>query len=314
MTHVRRTSIGCAALLFCLTVGLAYGVSNGEKTKVNGVITGRTGETLTVNSEGTSVVVVLNDDTKVQQPKGLGLRKKQMSATVLIPGLKVSVDGVGDAQSRVVAKSINFSSDDLEMAEAIQAGLTPTKHKVATNTQNIAANKQATETNAQGIAANQVQTAANKEQIANNQEQIEANDQQIQATTKRFSELSEYDTKGDAVVNFAVGSAVISASDKATLKQLAQTAVGLTGYIIQVKGFADTSGNAAMNQKLSMDRAQEVIAYLLQDCKVPVRHIVAPGAMGTVDPAAPNETASGRAENRRVEVNVLVNKGLAGGN
>jgi len=314
MTHVRRTSIGCAALLFCLTVGLAYGVSNGEKTKVNGVITGRTGETLTVNSEGTSVVVVLNDDTKVQQPKGLGLRKKQMSATVLIPGLKVSVDGVGDAQSRVVAKSINFSSDDLEMAEAIQAGLTPTKHKVATNAQNIAANKQATETNAQGIAANQVQTAANKEQIANNQEQIEANDQQIQATTKRFSELSEYDTKGDAVVNFAVGSAVISASDKATLKQLAQTAVGLTGYIIQVKGFADTSGNAAMNQKLSMDRAQEVIAYLLQDCKVPVRHIVAPGAMGTVDPAAPNETASGRAENRRVEVKVLVNKGLAGGN
>jgi OOP family OmpA-OmpF porin len=314
MTHVRRTSIGCAALLFCLTVGLAYGVSNGERTKVNGVITGRTGETLTVNSEGTSVVVVLNDDTKVQQPKGLGLRKKQMSATVLIPGLKVSVDGVGDAQSRVVAKSINFSSDDLEMAEAIQAGLTPTKHKVATNTQNIAANKQATETNAQGIAANQVQTAANKEQIANNQEQIEANDQQIQATTKRFSELSEYDTKGDAVVNFAVGSAVISASDKATLKQLAQTAVGLTGYIIQVKGFADTSGNAAMNQKLSMDRAQEVIAYLLQDCKVPVRHIVAPGAMGTVDPAAPNETASGRAENRRVEVKVLVNKGLAGGN
>jgi len=314
MTHVRRTSIGCAALLFCLTVGLAYGVSNGEKTKVNGVITGRTGETLTVNSEGTSVVVVLNDDTKVQQPKGLGLRKKQMSATVLIPGLKVSVDGVGDAQSRVVAKSINFSSDDLEMAEAIQAGLTPTKHKVATNAQNIAANKQATETNAQGIAANQVQTAANKQQIANNQEQIEANDQQIQATTKRFSELSEYDTKGDAVVNFAVGSAVISASDKATLKQLAQTAVGLTGYIIQVKGFADTSGNAAMNQKLSMDRAQEVIAYLLQDCKVPVRHIVAPGAMGTVDPAAPNETASGRAENRRVEVKVLVNKGLAGGN
>jgi OOP family OmpA-OmpF porin len=314
MTHVRRTSFGCAALLLCLTVGLAYGASNGEKTKVNGVITGRTGETLTVNSDGTKVIVVLNDDTKVQQPKGLGLRKKQMSATVLIPGLKVSVDGVGDAQSRVVAKTINFSSDDLEMAEAIQAGLTPTKHAVATNAQNIAANKQATETNAQGIAANQVQTAANKQQIANNQEQIDANQQEIQATTKRFSELSEYDTKGDAVVNFAVGSSVISASDKAALKQLAQTAVGLTGYLIQVKGFADSSGNAAMNQKLSMDRAQEVIAYLIQDCKVPVRHVIAPGAMGTVDPAAPNETSQGRAENRRVEVKVLVNKGLAAGN
>jgi outer membrane protein OmpA-like peptidoglycan-associated protein len=276
------------------------------------MITGRTGESVTIKTtDGSAVTVVLNDDTKVQQPKGLGLRKKQMSATVLVPGLKISVDGVGDAQSRVVAKTINFNSDDLETAEAIQAGLTPTKQAVATNQQNIAANKQATQTNAQGIAANQVQTAANKQQIANNQEQIDANQQEIQATTKRFSELSEYDTKGDAVVNFAVGSSVISASDKAALKQLAQSATGLTGYIIQVKGFADTSGNAAMNQKLSMERAQEVIAFLLQDCNVPVRHIVAPGAMGTADPTASNETASGRAENRRVEVKVLVNKGLS---
>jgi outer membrane protein OmpA-like peptidoglycan-associated protein len=291
---------------------MAYGASNGEKVKVQGMITGRTGESVTIKTtDGSAVTVVLNDDTKVQQPKGLGLRKKQMSATVLVPGLKISVDGVGDAQSRVVAKTINFNSDDLETAEAIQAGLTPTKQAVATNQQNIAANKQATQTNAQGIAANQVQTAANKQQIANNQEQIDANQQEIQATTKRFSELSEYDTKGDAVVNFAVGSSVISASDKAALKQLAQSATGLTGYIIQVKGFADTSGNAAMNQKLSMERAQEVIAFLLQDCNVPVRHIVAPGAMGTADPTASNETASGRAENRRVEVKVLVNKGLS---
>jgi len=310
-----KTRIGYAALVLCLAVGMAYGASNGEKVKVQGMITGRTGESVTIKTtDGSAVTVVLNDDTKVQQPKGLGLRKKQMSATVLVPGLKISVDGVGDAQSRVVAKTINFNSDDLETAEAIQAGLTPTKQAVATNQQNIAANKQATQTNAQGIAANQVQTAANKQQIANNQEQIDANQQEIQATTKRFSELSEYDTKGDAVVNFAVGSSVISASDKAALKQLAQSATGLTGYIIQVKGFADTSGNAAMNQKLSMERAQEVIAFLLQDCNVPVRHIVAPGAMGTADPTASNETASGRAENRRVEVKVLVNKGLSAGN
>lgn len=315
MMQNRKTRIGYAALVCCLAVGMAYGASNGEKVKVQGMITGRTGESVTIKTtDGSTVTVVLNDDTKVQQPKGLGLRKKQISATILVPGLKISVDGVGDAQSHVVAKTINFSSDDLEMAEMIQAGLTPTKQAVATNQQNIAANKQATQTNAQGIAANQVQTAANKQQIANNQEQIDANQQEIQATTKRFSELSEYDTKGDAVVNFAVGSSVISASDKATLKQLAQSAIGLTGYIIQVKGFADTSGNASMNQKLSMDRAQEVVAFLLQDCNIPVRHIVAPGAMGTADPAAPNETASGRAENRRVEVKVLVNKGLSAGN
>ena len=187
MMQSRKRNVGYVALVFCLAVGMAYGASNGEKAKVNGVITGRTGDSLTIkSSDGSTVTVVLDDNTKVQQPKGLGLRKKQMSATVLVPGLKISVDGVGDAQSRVVAKSITFSSDDLEMAEAIQAGLTPTKQAVATNQQDIAANKQATQTNAQGIAANQVQTAANKQQIANNQEQIDANQQEIQATTKRF--------------------------------------------------------------------------------------------------------------------------------
>ena len=304
--------VACTALLCFLLVGSTYGASNGEKTKVEGVIATRTGETLVVSTASGNVTVVLTDDTKVQQPKGLGLRKKQMSATVLIPGLRISVDGIGDAQSRVTANTIDFTSDDLETAEAIQAGLTPTKHAVATNQQDIAANKKATEANADAIAANKVKTAANQQAIANNQEQIDANQQQILDNSKRFSELSEYDTKADISVNFAVGSSAISANDKAALSKLAHDAVNSTGYIISVKGFADSSGNAAMNQKLSMDRAQEVIAYLIQDCNVPVRHVVAPGAMGTADPAAPNETAQGRAENRRVEVKVLVNKGLAG--
>jgi outer membrane protein OmpA-like peptidoglycan-associated protein len=248
----------------------------------------------------------------VSAPKGLGLRKKQMSVTILVPGLRVTAEGVGDAQSRVVAKSITFDADDLQMAEAIQAGLTPTKQAVATNQQNIAANKKATQANAQGIQTNSTDIPANQAATSANQQAISANQQQIQDTTKRFSELSEYDTKADISVNFAVGKSVISADDKAALAKLAKDAVGTTGYIIDVKGFADSSGQAAMNQQLSMDRAQAVIAYLIQDCKVPVRHIIAPGAMGTADPAASNETASGRAENRRVEVKVLVNKGLAG--
>ena len=296
-----KPKVAYIAVLCSLFAGLAYGVSGGEKAKIKGVIATRTGETLVVSTGSGDVTVVLTDDTKVKK-----------SAAVLIPGLRVTVEGVGDAQSRVVAKSINFDSQDLETAEAIQAGATPTKQAVKSNAQNIAANKQATETNAQGIAANQVQTAANKQEIAANQEQIDADQEKIQATTKRFSELSEYDVKGDLTVNFASGSSVVSANDKAALSKLAQDAVNLTGYIISVKGFASTTGGAAMNQKLSMDRAQAVMAYLIQNCKVPVRHIVAPGAMGTADPTAPNETAQGRAENRRAEVKVLVNKGLAG--
>ena len=302
----------CSAVQCCLLVGLAFGVSNGEKAKVKGVIATRTGETVVLATDAGNVTVVLNDDTKVQQPKGLGMRKKQMSVTVLVPGLRVTAEGVGDAQSRVVAKSITFDGDDLQMAEAIQAGLTPTKQVVQTNTGNIAANKQATQANQQAIQANSADISANQAATSANQQAISANQQQIQETTKRFSELSEYDTKADISVNFAVGKSTISANDKAALSKLAHDAVGTTGYIISVKGFADSSGAAAMNQQLSMDRAQAVIAYLIQDGNVPVRHIVAPGAMGTADPAAPNETAAGRAENRRVEVKVLVNKGLAG--
>lgn len=313
MKKTSRLMVACSVLLCCLSVGVAYGASNGEKVKIKGLITTRTGETLTIKTtSGGNVVVVLNDDTKVQQPKGLGLRKKQMSAAVLIPGLAVSVDGVGDAQSRVAAKTIMFDEDGLQLAETIQAGLTPTRQAVETNQENISSNKQDIQSNQEDITANQVKTAANKEEITANREDIAANQQDIEATTKRFSELGEYDTKAEVNVNFAIGKSTISAADKSALLALAHDAVGLTGYIVQVKGFADSSGNAAMNQQLSMDRAQEVVAYLIQDGNIPVRHVIAPGAMGIADPAAANETAQGRAENRRVEVKILVNKGVAG--
>ena len=88
----------------------------------------------------------------MQQPKGLGVRKKQMSAAALIPGLKVSVDGTSQDATHVLAKSITFDKDDLQTAEMIQAGLNPTEQKVAANQQNIAENKQ-------NIAANKQATA-----------------------------------------------------------------------------------------------------------------------------------------------------------
>jgi OOP family OmpA-OmpF porin len=316
MNQHRRLIVACTALLCILFAGFAYGESNGKKIKVNGMITGRDGENLTLKTTngGTNVVVVLTDETKVQIPKGLlKIRKSDQAVTALLPGLRIEAEGTG-TDTRVVAKSITFSKDDLRMAEMIQAGLTPTQQDVATNKQNIASNKSGIEANQQDTAANKVQIASNQQAIGANQEQIAASQQEIAATNKRFSELSEYDTKGTATVLFASGSTVISAKGKEDLSQLAHSAVGTTGYIIQVKGFADSSGNAAMNQKLSMERAQGVIAYLLQNCNIPLRHIVAPGAMGEADPAGSNEAADGRAENRRVEVKVVVNRGVAGGN
>ena len=294
MIALRRWTAVLPLLLcwFLLAPASAQSPDNTQKVKVRGLITDRTGDTLTLKTSEGIVTVALTDETKAQKPKGLGLRKTQMSFTALMPGLKVTVEGVRDDQNRVIARTIIFSGDDLKTAEAIQAGLSPTQQAVETNKQNIEANK--------------VETAANRERI-------EANEQEIEDVSKRFSDLTQFDTKGELTVFFDSGSTKISQQDKAGLMDLAHQAVNLTGYIVQVKGFADSSGNAAMNQKLSMDRAQEVIAYLIQNCNVPVRRIVAPGAMGTADPAATNETAQGRAQNRRVEVKVLVNRGLAAG-
>jgi len=296
--HNKRMRIVVGLLAVCF-VALLSAYAQSEKTKVKGLITARTGDTIVLKTtDGSTMTVTLDDDTKVQQPKGLGIRKKQMSAAVLIPGLKVSVDGTSQDATHVLAKSITFDGDDLETAEMIQAGLSPTEQKVAANQRNIEENEQNVEANKQNIAANKAT--------------IDANAAEAAEASKRFSELSDYDTKAQLDVHFSSGSSDISEADQEALKKLAQNAVNLTGYIVQVKGFADSSGNAAMNQNLSMERAQNVIAFLLQNCNVPVRHIVAPGALGEAAPVASNETVAGRAENRRVEVKVLLNKGLAG--
>ena len=243
---------------------MAASGASGDKAEVKGMIISRTGETLIVKNSSGQFTVLLTEDTKTKDNKGLmGLRKEYMANTVLIPGLKVNVQGTSGDGNQIVATVITVDGDDLETAEMIQAGLHPTA-------------------------------------------------QQVQENTDRFSKLAEYDVKAEATVTFKVGSTQVSAEDLKKLKELAQNAVGLTGYLIEVKGFADSSGDAIMNEKLSEDRAEAVVGYLVQQCNVPVRHIVAPGAMGEYQPAATNETSEGRAQNRRVEVKVLVNKGITG--
>jgi outer membrane protein OmpA-like peptidoglycan-associated protein len=262
-----------------------------NNVKIKGLITERTGETMTLKTaDAPKVVVVLSDDTKIEQPKGaFGLRKQHYNLTSLVPGLAVEVEGTNNDKNQLVANKVKFSKASLQTADAIQAGLKPTEAAVA-------ANKQATETNQQGVQENA--------------QQIGVNQKDIEETNKRFSDLSDYQVKDSAEVLFAPGSEKISDQDKAALSQLATVAKPLNGYVVQVKGYADSTGNAAMNQQLSLDRSEAVIAYLEQSGGIPILHIVAPGAMGTSNPAASNETAQGRAENRRVEVKVLLNKGM----
>ena len=301
----RKLMVASLMTMFFLPMASVLGASD-DKTQVKGMIISRTGDTLLVSSSGAKVTVVLTDDTRTQDNKGLlGLRKEYMSNTVLIPGLKVKIEGVSDNEGRVVAKTISVDGDDLETAEMIQAGLNPTAEQVAANVQAIEGNKQ-------NITANQQSIAANQQNIEANKGQIEKNIKDIQENTDRFYKLGEYDVKAELNVKFKVGSSQVSPEDQKQLAQLAKNAIEQTGYIIEVRGYADSSGNARMNEELSKDRAEAVVGYLVQQCSVPVRHITAPGALGEYQPAASNETAQGRAENRRVQVRVLVNKGISG--
>ncbi len=151
---------------------------------------------------------------------------------------------------------------------------------------------------------------APKMNIKADQDAIDANLQDIEDNNKRFAALSNYDVRASTSLHFSISSATLSDEDKKVLSELAQTATSVPGYIVEITGYADVAGSASMNTELSEDRAKAVINYLTQKGNVPVRHIVAPGAMGEYGAAATKETKAGRAENRRVEVKVLANRGL----
>jgi OmpA-OmpF porin, OOP family len=292
-----KTSLACVAVIAFVASGLAQSVTAGEKVKTSGLITGRSGEDLKVKTNDLGdITVVLTDDTKVEQPKGLlKVRKTNMGMAVLVPGLAVQVEGVGDANGRVTAEKIKFSKESLKIANQVQAGLTPTSEDVQANKQAIAANQGA-------IASNQATIASNKA----------ADEQEVERVNKRFSDLTDYDTKASLTLYYPVGGSKLDEKQQAELADLAKKAGSFQGYIVQVAGYTDSSGNAEYNQELSEDRAQNVVAYLQQSGNIPLRHIVAPGIMGETNPAATNESAQGRAENRRVVVKVLVNKGASG--
>jgi len=297
---MKRINVSALALIFTLACTALTSAFGGDTRTVKGLITARTADTITVRADGAAQTITLTDETKVQSPKGLGIRKEQMSWASLIPGLKVQVKAVPDASGNLIAKEIKFSKDDLQTASMIQAGLTPTEEKVAANAQNIGTNQENIAANKENIAVNSANIGANKAQIASNQQEV----------SRRFEQLADYEVKSEAKIYFRSGESTLGADDKAALSQLAAEATKLSGYIVEVQGFADAVGNATANQSLSKERAYAVVNYLMQEGNIPPRHIVSHGAMGIARPAASNETSQGRSANRRVEVRVMVNKGI----
>jgi outer membrane protein OmpA-like peptidoglycan-associated protein len=272
-------------------------VAEGQKIETKGLILTRDGENMTVETRDMgTVVVTLTPETKVKVPKGM-FRHEEMEVTYLIPGVEVQVKGKGTPNGQVVAEDVEFTKDSWGRAKQAHAAMTATKAQTEANKQGVAANQQGIAANQQGIAANQAQLGQHSEKLV--------------AVEKKFSDLTEYDVKKDISINFETGKSEISDEGKKQLTDLANEAKGLKGYLVEVKGFASTSGNAERNQALSDERAEKV-EEVLQQQGIALQHIINTGAMGTSGEVASNDTEEGRKQNQRVEVKVLVNRGVGG--
>jgi OOP family OmpA-OmpF porin len=297
-------NIFVAALLLAALVLLCSAVV--AQTQIQGVIDGRSGATMTVKTaDGTNVVVLLTSTTQVEEVEGgLKMRKKEMGMTALIPGLPVEVKG-STVNNQLVAEEVKFKGSDLKTAQDMQASMAPIKAQEAAQQAQLAQEQANLKQQQAALTAEQQKQAADEAKIA-------ANKAAAAKANQRFSELGEYNTLGEVDVLFANGKILVAPEYKTQLMELAQKAKTIDGYMIQVKGYASAVGSSAMNQKLSTERANNVTEFLEQKGGIPLTNMLAPGAMGTSKQVAPDTTKEGQAENRRVTVKILQNKGIAG--
>lgn len=140
-------------------------------------------------------------------------------------------------------------------------------------------------------------------------------DEQTAATEAlrgRMGEIDQYNVKGTINVNFDTGKAVLSPQAKNDLCAAASAAEGMSNALLLVVGYTDSTGDEDFNQELSEKRAARVVNYLQQACKWKPYRMLTPTGMSEADPVASNDTVEGKAQNRRVAVNILVSKAVDG--
>jgi len=299
MTRGRSICITSITALLFVFVAMASTVVSAQ-TKLEGVIKGRNGAQIILQTvDSPKIIVLLTDRTDVGQYEGaLKARTKHMSMAALVPGLPIKVEGDYNSENQLVAKTIRFKGNDLEQAQAIQAGLAETKKQAQMNKEEL--EKQNAE-----LAA---QNAALKEQS----EKVTANRAAIDAAIARFGQLDDYYILDEVTVYFANGKVKVDPKYTPQLVALSEKAKTIKAYMVQVKGYASASGSASFNQKLSEDRARNVTNILLQQGHLPLTNMLAPGAMGESRQVVKDKAADSEAENRRVVVRILQNKGIAG--
>jgi OOP family OmpA-OmpF porin len=288
-------------------------IPQGEKRKVQGVVSIRSGDSFKVREPGGGeTTVLLTGATKVSS-HNRGLKgKKDYPLTYIMRGLRVQAQGTGDAEGNLVAEWVRFDEQDLRAAQALE-------QTDALAQENLARAQEAAET--ARIMAGQIaeNTALANEANAKAEAAQKTADQAFKdaaLANNRINGLDDYETIRTISVLFKVNSNIIDATARATIDEAAawakeeKTRGNANGWLVEVVGFADTTGKTAKNRSLSERRSKAVIQYLVGVHSLDLRRLVQPFGFGDSKPVASNKTAAGRAKNRRVEIRILQNKGI----
>ena len=136
------------------------------------------------------------------------------------------------------------------------------------------------------------------------------NEAATEALRSRVGDIDKYNIKRTTNVYFDTGKWALSPQAKAELCSTANEANATDNALMLVLGYTDDVGDEDYNQTLSEKRASAVINHLQQQCRWQPYRMLTPAGMAESDPLADNTTVEGRAQNRRVSVNVLVSKAV----
>ena len=262
----------------------ARSVPAGSKMKFRGVVISRDADVFTIRDRTRQdYQVLITDNTSIKTNGGFLRSGKKYPVTDILRGLIVEVEGKGDAQGQLVADKIRFNESDMRAAITSDTRVSP-------------------------VEANMERVAGQMDELYAVAAEARA---EVKAVNERVSALDDYDVQETVAVTFRVNSAVLSPEAKQTLDGLAAKTTSAKAFMIEVAGHTDSTGSDAKNFRLSRDRADAVVQYLAVQHKIPLRRFVTPMGYGKTEAVADNTTREGREQNRRVEVKMIINRGLS---
>ncbi len=276
----------------------------GQKYKIKGVVVAKDDNSFIVRDvTGVETKIVLAPNASIKTKGGFFGGGSATPMNAIVRGLNLEAEGRGDTTGALAATKVRFDKDDLAVAQSIDSRVAPAEERLTQAEQNAERiSGQIDELVAVSNAARGGAKAA--------QDTADAAVAAVNATNQRITSLDDYVVQSTETVNFRVNSSVLSADAKAALDEVATTAMQLKGYVIEITGFASAEGSTAKNKALSQRRAQAVIDYLVETHNIPLRRIGQSYGFGELQAVADNSTREGREQNRRVEVKLMVSRGL----